>query len=140
MADRRPKVQFRMDHDVHESFERYQADNDISTKSEAGRTLLRAGLESKGYTATGSTGSPIEKIASPWTIGAGGLGMAIGALLMALAAFVVSGPFAVYTLAMAGGALVSVSVALITVATLAQLVLARPMAELIGLKPEEIDA
>jgi len=140
MAERRPKVQFRMDNDVYESFERYQEDHDISTKSETGRTLIRAGLESKGYAATGSKGSPIEKIASPWTVGAGGLGMAIGALLMALAAFVVSGPFTVYISAVAGGALVSVSAALITVATLAQLVLARPMAELIGLKPEEIDA
>lgn len=139
MADRRPKVQFRTDHDVYESFERYRSDHNRS-KSEAGRELLRAGLDTKGYSATGSKGSPLEKIASPWTVGAAGLGMVIGGLLMALAAFVVTGPYTVYAMASVGAALVSVSVALITVAAVAQLVLARPMAELIGFTTEEANS
>ena len=132
MADRRPKVQFRMDHDVHESFERYQSDHDLN-KSEAGRTLVRIGLDTRGYSATGSTGSPLETAASPWLMAAGGLALVFGALVMGVGALLASSPTTVYLLAAGGAALVSVGTALVLVAALAQVLLADPLAGLIGL-------
>jgi len=132
MADRRPKVQFRMDHDVHESFERYQSDHDLN-KSEAGRTLVRIGLNTRGYSATGSTGSPLETVASPWLMAAGGLALVFGALVMGVGALLASSPTTVYLLAAGGAALVSVGTALVLVAALAQVLLADPLAGLIGL-------
>lgn len=132
MADRRPKVQFRMDHDVHESFERFREDHDL-IKSEAGRSLVRAGLDARGYSATGSTGSALETIASPWTIAAGGLALVLGALVMGVGALLATSPTTVYLLAAGGAALVSVGTALVLVAALAQVLLADPLAGLIGL-------
>jgi hypothetical protein len=132
MGDRRPKVQFRMDHDVFESFERYRSDKDRS-KSEAGRELTRAGLDARGYSPTGSTGSPLETMASTWTLALGGLVLVFGALVMGVGALLATSPTTVYLLAAGGAALVSVGTALVLVAALAQILLADPLANLVGI-------
>jgi hypothetical protein len=129
------RVQTRVDPDTEASITEYAEEREIGN-SEAVRRLIRTGLAAEGYpvaTADGGPQTPLERLASRWTVGLGGLILMVGGFLLIPAATLAAGgsPAPAFALMGLGGILMGAGVSLILTAAVAQVALAEPLRGLI---------
>lgn len=130
------RVQTRVAHDTKTEIEAYATDRDIS-ESDALRRLIRAGLATEGYPVTRGDGGTIEKLAQPMTVLLGA-GFMLGGLGLWMAGLFASG-YAVPVYLSLGLSSQFIGLALLISATVSQLVLAKPLRGLVGIKTEAPD-
>lgn len=123
---RKPLLQARVEHTTKDAVDNYADENDLS-QSEAVRRLIHHGLADEGYNAAGDR-NWLERLASTGTMTIAAVVGLLAVGLSGLAALLADASLAAAVVALVGGFILLVSMAVITTAAaLAQLALARPL-------------
>ena len=124
--------QARLPDDFAKEVHEYREKNHMS-KSEAVRHLIRAGLEAEtsedDTDSTGGTYTPLERLATRWTVAFGGAVLMLGALLL-MAAYILAvanSTALAFVVAGLSSGVIAAGTGFIVIAALAQLALARPL-------------